>query len=453
MARKLAVFSVLSFALTAQSTPTRVLDVRSFGARGDGIHNDTGAITDALAAAASSPGSTVLLSAPGTYLSGSLYLVSHTTFRVARGATLLGSALYTDYPFALFPTVVHPSATLPPSTTTASRGRQSLLAGARCTHETATGCDAWGVLTNVTIDGGGVIDGQGEAWWWADDAGSPAAHLRPDMVQPYLVNGLTIRDVTLRRSPAWTVHPTLCTDVLITGITLESGQFDQAPQYAGHNVDGVDPDSCTNVVIENSLIHAGDDCIAIYSNHGPTSYVTIRNVTCHTPISITHGGGGTHGVLVDNCTVHGDWGGDTTYKPQWWKTALRIKTDRNTNGTVENVVYRNVRAIGVDLLIDIQSWYPCQNQSGMANYMQCRSFYNVKPGVRPHIRNITVRDSNADGAWRSAWLNCLPESPCEDVHFINVSAAHALPMMCENVHGGVEGSPTLDGQHGCFLAN
>eukprot|EP00035_Acanthoeca_spectabilis_P030812 m.11071 g.11071 ORF g.11071 m.11071 type:complete len:246 (-) comp4393_c0_seq1:2399-3136(-) len=184
MARKLAVFSVLSFALTAQSTPTRVLDVRSFGARGDGIHNDTGAITDALAAAASSPGSTVLLSAPGTYLSGSLYLVSHTTFRVARGATLLGSALYTDYPFALFPTVVHPSATLPPSTTTASRGRQSLLAGARCTHETATGCDAWGVLTNVTIDGGGVIDGQGEAWWWADDAGSPAAHLRPDMVQP-----------------------------------------------------------------------------------------------------------------------------------------------------------------------------------------------------------------------------------------------------------------------------
>lgn len=64
------------------------------------------------------------------------------------------------------------------------------------------------------------------------------------------MNGLTIRDVTLRRSPAWTVHPTLCTDVLISGITLESGQFDQAPQYAGHNVDGVDPDSCTNVVIE-----------------------------------------------------------------------------------------------------------------------------------------------------------------------------------------------------------
>jgi polygalacturonase len=182
LANSMLVMVVLAGALP--SATAAVLDVRKFGAVGDGVHNDTGAISRALTAATATPGSVVLLPAPGVYLSGSLYLVSHTTFRVERGATLLGSTLFTDYPFAWFPTVPHPSATLPASTGTSSYSRQSLLAGARCTHVTPTGCTAWGELTNVTVDGGGVIDGQGEAWWWANDAGSPAAHLRPDMVQP-----------------------------------------------------------------------------------------------------------------------------------------------------------------------------------------------------------------------------------------------------------------------------
>ena len=52
---------------------------------------------------------------------------------------------------------------------------------------------------------------------------------------------------------------------------------------------GFDPDSSTNVVLENSVINAGDDCVAIYSVRGPTRNVLVRNVTCHTPLSITHG--------------------------------------------------------------------------------------------------------------------------------------------------------------------
>ena len=79
----------------------------------------------------------------------------------------------------------------------------------------------------MTLDGGGVIDGQGHAWWWASDAGSPAAKERPDMIQPALVNGLTLRDLTFRASPNWSIHPLLCTDVLASNIRIESGQFDR----------------------------------------------------------------------------------------------------------------------------------------------------------------------------------------------------------------------------------
>ncbi len=46
------------------------------------------------------------------------------------------------------------------------------------------------------------------------------------MIQPALVYGLTLRDLTFRASPNWSVHPLLCRDVLATNITIESGQFD-----------------------------------------------------------------------------------------------------------------------------------------------------------------------------------------------------------------------------------
>ena len=72
-----------------------------------------------------------------------------------------------------------------------------------------------------------------------------------------------MRDITFRASPAWTIHPLLCNDVLAERITIESGQFDGDKEYTGHNVDGFDPDSCTNVVLRDSHIHAGDDCVAM----------------------------------------------------------------------------------------------------------------------------------------------------------------------------------------------
>ena len=46
---------------------------------------------------------------------------------------------------------------------------------------------------------------------------------RMDMVEPWNVDGLTIRDVTLTRSPAWTVHPVMCSNVLVQNITLLAG--------------------------------------------------------------------------------------------------------------------------------------------------------------------------------------------------------------------------------------
>ena len=152
-----------------------------FGAKGDGASNDTSALRGALTAAGKAGGGIVLLPAPHTFLSGSLHMQSHTIFRVEAGATLLGSTIYSDYPHEWIPGGRGPD----------SRQRQSLIAGVQCTAPRADGkgCQRWDPLQNVTLDGGGTIDGQGHAWWWAKDAGSPAASERMDMIQPALVNG------------------------------------------------------------------------------------------------------------------------------------------------------------------------------------------------------------------------------------------------------------------------
>ena len=58
-----------------------------------------------------------------------------------------------------------------------------------------------------------------------------------------------------------------------------------------------------------------------------------------------------------------------------------------------------------------------------------------EPGIRPHIRNISLVNVTGDGVWRAGWLNCLPESPCEDVTVNGVVAPGALPWVCEHVRG------------------
>ena len=74
---------------------TFALNVRNFGAAGDGVHDDTAAIQSALDFLPS--GGRLILPA-GTYLTLPLRLKSHITVELKKGATLLGSPNRTKYP-------------------------------------------------------------------------------------------------------------------------------------------------------------------------------------------------------------------------------------------------------------------------------------------------------------------------------------------------------------------
>lgn len=424
----------------------------AFGAKGDGIHDDTAAIQAAIDASASGEcGGLTVLPAPFTFMSSTLCQRSHTVLRVQSGATLLANPLHSAYPSVW-----------------AGNGNTSagLVTTEGCVRwdsgQGLGGCVQQARLTNITLDGGGTIDGNGAAWWF--DQG-PSQNRSPVIV-PINVDGWTMRDVSIVRCRFWSVHILLCNNSLVSGIHLDAGVYINDTDYQGHNVDGIDPMNSQNVTIEDSWIWAGDDCIAIYSTVDPpappTRNVTVRNVTCHTPMSVTHGHD-TQGVTFENCTVLGQWGawapGSAAWLPQWWHTALRVKTGDNSGssgGIIADVTYRDIVVHNVHMLIDFQQDYPCQNSTGTANWEWCAALEPQTPGLIPQWRNFRFEGIRGS-AWRAGWLPCRSTSPCSNITFADVALTPVtgdtavLPWDCRFVSGsaGEDVSPPMSS---CFAS-
>lgn len=111
-------------------------------------------------------------------------------------------------------------------------------------------------ISNFSIRGRGTIDGQGEAWWNAE--GGSFLHGRGRLIEPMYCSNFTMSGVTVLNPPFWGIHPYACNDILIEDVIF-------AAPPDSPNTDGVDPDSCSNVVIRNLTATSGDDAIAIKS--------------------------------------------------------------------------------------------------------------------------------------------------------------------------------------------
>ncbi|KAH7428925.1 hypothetical protein KP509_09G023500 [Ceratopteris richardii] len=262
-------FEALSAAescLNESSLPGRahVLSIADFGAVGDGVTLNTRAFHDAVnqlaSIHASLGGGTQLIIPPGRWLTGSFNLTSHFTLYLQKGAVLLASQVMQDWP------VIDP---LP----SYGRGRERL--GGRYISF------IYGLeLVDVIITGErGTIDGQGAPWWesWYNRT---LMYTRGHLLEFVSSKKIIITNVVLQNSPFWTVHPVYCEDVIVKGVSIF------APQSAP-NTDGIDPDSCTNVCIEDCYIENGDDLVSIKSGwdeYGiavglPSAGIIVRRVT------------------------------------------------------------------------------------------------------------------------------------------------------------------------------
>lgn len=169
------------------------------------------------------------------------------------------------------------------------------------------------------------------------------SHLRPQFIQFNRCENVLLQGVTITNSPFWTIHPYLCTNVVIRKLKV----------YAhGHNNDGVDPEMSQQVLIEDCVFDQGDDAIAIKSGRNPEGWrlktpsknIVIRNNLVkngHQLVAIgSELSGGIENIFIDNNTVVD--GAKLNH-------LLFIKTNERMGGYVKNIYASNIKSGKIDL--------------------------------------------------------------------------------------------------------
>ena len=365
------------FALAALAHAT-TCDVTKYGATGNGKTLDTVAIQKAIDACHASGGGTVLFDR-GKFLSGTILLKSNITLRIEPGAVLLGSTNNDDFEIKQ-----------PGTAPVAKTGEVADELGAHHIGHHFIYADN---VDNVAIEGGGVIDGQGDSYFDKDMKARP----RPS---PYIEiwnwRDIRIQDITILKTPGWAIHPKNCDRVKIRGITLLNN-------FLAINTDGIDPDSSRNVIISDSYIEAGDDCIVLKTtNRGgailPTENVTVTNCVLLSAASAlklgTESWGDFRHCVFSNCVIR--------------QARTGIALLAKDGGTMEDVRFQNItmqtqpkwgKGVEWPIEIDIEK-------------------RNEKSKVS-HIRNISLSDITMETKGR-VLIEGMPESLIDTLTMRNV---------------------------------
>jgi polygalacturonase len=389
----------------------RTFDIRDYGAEEGGSVKNTAAFAAAVDACGASGGGRVLVPA-GQWLTGPIRLKSNVNLHLARGSVIKFSDDFGDY--------------LPPVFTRF----EGIECYNYCPLVYADGC------VNVAITGSGFLDGQGGAWWpwrkvqaeavrtlYRAAVEKPVAErvfaseqvpLRPSFIQPINCKNVLIEGVSVGGGPMWTIHPVYCENVIIRGITVRN---------EGPNNDGVNPDSCRNVLIENCDFDTADDAIAVKSGLNedgwrvgrPCENVVVRHCRFGlgrpTDSAVCIGSemsGGVRNVLIRDCRF------DQTSR------GVRIKSMRGRGGFVENVWIENITASGVS------------REPVLLTMFYGSSTVEPLGASPPVFRNIHVKNVRCRGAQTALAIVGLPESPVQNVTVRNVEVSARNGLVCSD---------------------
>jgi polygalacturonase len=274
----------------------RVVDITSHGAVGDGKTMNTRALQAAIDQCVASGGGTVVIPA-GIYLSGSVEMKSNTTLSLSPGAVLQGSGSIADYPDVPF--------------------RNNELGTVRSL--------LWAIgQTNVSVTGSGTIDLNDSAFidftqYRSDPAMASgvelnasqrqetvASHAPPRPTQPLFFHKcqrLRFDGVRIINAPCWTLTASLSRDIKITHLTIDNNL--RTP-----NSDGLHFCGSKEIVVSDSVISAGDDCIAVT---GITDWdavsenIVIMNCVFRSrsaALRLGHQASKVRNVIVSNLVIH-----------------------------------------------------------------------------------------------------------------------------------------------------
>ncbi len=345
--------------------PDYTVNISDFGAKPGGLVKNTEAFAKAINDATTKGGGKVVVPR-GIWLTGPITLKNNVNLHLNDGALILFSDDFDDYPLVK----------------TSFEGLNTV----RCISPINAN-DA----ENIAITGNGIIDGNGGAWrpvkkskmtdsqwkrlvnsggvvstdgkiWFPSEKSkkgyesttnfnvpdlisdeelqSVKDYLRPVMVSLVNSKRILLDGPTFQNSPAWNIHPLMSEDLIIRNLNVRNPWYSQ-------NGDGLDLESCKNVLIYSNTFDVGDDAICFKSGKNedgrkrgmPTENVIVKNnVVYH-----GHGGfvigsemsGGVKNVHVSNCTFLGT------------DVGLRFKSTRGRGGVVENIYISDIDMVNI----------------------------------------------------------------------------------------------------------
>ncbi len=420
---------------------TNIFSIEKYGAKADGITLNTKSINAAIIDCNRKGGGVVLIPG-GIWLTGPLVLKSNVNLHLAKNALLQFTKDLNEYKLV--------------------EGNWEGLPQMR-NQSPVSATDA----TNIAITGSGIIDGNGDAWrmvkkgklnetewknlvasggmlsddkktWYPSEKSFRGSQLknpgviapekdlayynnikdflRPNMILLTRCKRILLEGVTFQNSPAWNLHPLMCEDLTVRNVYAKN------PWYA-QNGDGIDVESCKNILIENSTFDVGDDGICIKSGRDeagrkramPTENLLVKNCTVYH----AHGGfvigsemsGGAKNLYVEDCTFIGT------------DIGLRFKTTRGRGGIVENIFIKNIAMkdiAGEAILFDM--YYAAQDPVPLAGEQREVPKVEILPVTEetPQFKNFYVKNIVCNGAATAIFIRGLPEMHIRNIQLKNM---------------------------------
>lgn len=381
-------------------------DIRAFGAVPEADGEATAAIEKAIAACRAKAGGRIVIP-KGDWLTGPIRLFDNMTLHLEEGARLSFVTNFARY--------------YAPPTLNCWEGVRN-YGPMPCVYAYRA--------QGVRITGTGELNGNGAAWWPFKFAKGgvpgqrdlkrmgarqvpveerkftdPACGLRPNFVQFYDCDRVLVQDVTLRDGPFWNLHPFLCRDVVVRRVKFIAH---------GPNNDGVDPDCCQRVLIEDCFFDVGDDCVVLkagWNEDGWAIGVPTKDVTVRRCRSVKGLGGLTFGseisagienVVMEDCELNG------------CRDAIYFKSLPGRGGYVRNVLIRNVK---IGKCIDAP--------------IKLSLIYKKTPPDTPHVPDFSdIRIENVSiekGSHHPIVVEGVPYGKIRNVVFENVTDASGRP--------------------------
>lgn len=348
------------------------VSIAEHGASGDGEAICTEAIQKAIDLVAAERGGTVTVP-EGVFKTGSLFLKQGVQLHLEKGAVLLGSTDLSDYPKKETRIEGH----FEPWTSALINGKD---------------------LQEVSITGEGTLDGNGKPFWvafWKRRAENPkCTNLeveRPRLMFLQNCRNVTIQGIRFKDSGFWNLHLYKCRNVLVDGISITAPHgdppkiidaeqpWDEISVDRAPSSDGIDVDSCRDVIIRGCTISNGDDCIALKGTKGPlamedTSSPPVEDIVIE-DCDFESGHGmvtcGSEATVVRNVTVRDCRVGAGI-------PIVRLKLRPDTPQLYENFVIENIVAEGAQAIFDVKPW---------------TQFFDLQGHDPPRstVRNVVVR--------------------------------------------------------------